>query len=494
MFPAGHSTQEWPAGNEKIQLSASPSEYRSNRDRQPAHKNSLPPLDLSVEKRFIPQRGLCPDTGRIPDERQFDIAKGEFLPLSGKCDEQQLRFDVERIGSDPAMIKKLVLEKADRLYHLPPFLDDFLPRKKERKKMLGHDILDLARFDWPSLPAEGKAQNGIRAATEAEISGLAEKTAAWYRNRYGGKVNPAKEIFVGHSIRQILNLLALAFVNPGDMLLIPDPGVWHYRAAAVLASAETIPYHLSERNRFKPALNSISVSVARTARGMILNSPHNPSGAVLAKEDLEEILHLAGRENLLLILDQAFDGFIDGGNPASLFTIPGGRKSAIELYSYGYNFGRPQPSCAFAIAQPAIIVALKRLARIFGLGLSHYLIESAAEACDAPDDEMEKLKNKYAHNRKMVDQLCAKLRLIPTEFRVGPFYWAKLPGRKQSRRFCRLLYLKAGILAVPGFAFGENGEGYIRFSLTGKPEAYEKAIEATGMLFQPTKSRKASHG
>jgi aspartate/methionine/tyrosine aminotransferase len=392
------------------------------------------------------------------------------------------------------MIKKLVLEKADRLYHLPPFLDDFLPRKRERRKMLRQDVLDLARFKWPALTADDKIQDSVRSANDNEISDLAEKTAAWYQNRYGRKINPAKEIFIGGSIRQILNLLSLAYFNSGDMVLIPDPGVWHYRAAAVLASAETIPYHLNERNNFKPALSAISNSIARTAKGMILNSPHNPSGAILNKEDLEEILHLAGRENLLLILDQAFDGLHEGDNPASLFALPGGRKTAVELYSYAYNFGLPQPACAFAVAQPTIIVALRRLAIIFGCSSGQYQIQTAARACENPGTELDKIKAHYAQNRKLIEQLCNKLRLIPTRYRVGPFYWAKLPGRKQSRRFCRLLYLKAGILAVPGLAFGENGEGYIRFSLTGKQEIYRKAIEATGKLFQSTKARKSSDG
>lgn len=391
------------------------------------------------------------------------------------------------------MIKKLVLEKADRLYHLPPFLDDFLPRKA-RKKMLGNDILDLARFDWLSLPTEGKTEGHVRAAKESEVNELAEKTAVWYRSRYGGKINPVKEVYIGGSIRQILNLLSLAFFNSGDMILIPDPGVWHYRAAAVLASAETIPYHLSERNSFKPTLSSISSNVARTARGMILNSPHNPSGSTLNKEDMAEILHMAARENLLLILDQAFDAFIDGDHPASLFALPGGRKAAIELYSYAYNFGRPQPSCAFAVAQPAIIVALKRLAKVFGFGVSNFQVQSAINACASSKTEISELRSKYAKNRDLVDQLCAKLRLVPTENRLGPFYWAKLPGRKQSRRFCRRLYLQCGILAVPGLAFGENGEGYLRFSLTGEPEIYNKAIAATGMLFQAAKLRKMSDG
>jgi aspartate/methionine/tyrosine aminotransferase len=391
------------------------------------------------------------------------------------------------------MIKKLVLEKADRLYHLPPVFDDFLP-KKERKKMLGHEVLDLARFRWPIESKKTGDESGSRPASDTDVSELAEITAQWYLNRYGTKINPYKEIYFGNSIRQILNLLSLTFFNPGDLILIPDPGVWHFRAAAVLASAETIPYHLSERNRFKPALNSISNNVARLAKGMILNSPHNPTGSVLLREDLEEILHLAGRENMLLVLDQAFAGFIDRDNPASLFSIPGGRKVALELYSYAYNFSQPLPSNGFAIGQPALISGLKRLSKVFGLEVREYQVKAGLDACDRFPGEIDSIKNMFARNRSIIDQLCRKLRLIPSEQRIGPFYWAKLPGRKQSRRFCRLLYLRCGILAVPGVAFGESGEGYIRFALTGEEDMYHKAVEASGKLFQAVKKRKSANG
>ncbi len=391
------------------------------------------------------------------------------------------------------MVRKLVLEKADRLYHLPPLLGDFLPRR-ERKKMLGREIIDLARFSWPTGSSDKTSGDAPPYAGEDQIADLAEKTAAWYKARYGGRINPAKELFIGGGIRQILNLLALAYFNPGDLVLVPDPGVWHYRAGAVLASAETMPYGLSERNRFKPAMSSFSVSVARTARAMVLNSPHNPTGAILNKDNLAEILYVAGRENLMLILDQAFDGFIDGDNPASLFSIPGGRKVAVELYSYAYNFGRPQPSCALAVAQPAIIASLKRIAEVFSHRIDAGQWQSAMDACADSGSKLDEMKNAFAKNRDMIDKLCDKLRLIPSPYRVGPFYWAKLPGRKQSRRFCRVLYMKAGILAIPGVAFGENGEGFIRFSLTGKPETYQKALDATRRLFQSSKERGTGNG
>lgn len=385
------------------------------------------------------------------------------------------------------MIKKLVLEKADRLYHLPSTLDDFLPHTKRRKSVTRQEIIDLARLHWTGVdePAAAEMPRG-------DIAALHEATAAWYTGRFGGKLNPAKEVFVAGSIRQIINLLALVYFNPGDIVLIPDPGIWHYRAAAALASAETVPYHLLERNNYKPAMQTLADNKSRLAKAIFVNSPQNPTGQKYTTDDLGELLHLAGRENLMLILDQAFEGLIDGDKPASVFALPGGRKVSIELYSYGYNFGQTAPAPAFAIGQPAIIAALHQTAAIFGITSSPAQIAFGLNACRQAED-IESIKTRMYERRNQAEQLCAKLRLIPSKTHAGPFFWAKLPGRKQSRRFCRRLYLRCGILAVPGVAFGENGEGYIRFSLTASAEAYKKAISAADKLILPTK-RKKSHG
>ena len=380
------------------------------------------------------------------------------------------------------MVKRLVLEKADRLYHMPSVIDEFLPRRKKRK-IIRQNVLDLARFEWPKGLANVTNTNSFHPAGDDEIEALQTATAAWYQGRFGSKINPAKEIFIGDNIRQLINLLALVYFNPGDMILVPDPGVWHYRAAVALASAETVPYHLVERNHFKPAISTLSESLTRLAKAIFVNSPQNPTGQIYTKEDLSEILHTAGRENLLIIMDQAFEGFIDDIQPASIFALPGGRKVGLELYSYAYNFGQPHPAPAFAIGQPALISSLRKMARIFGLSLNNQQILAGQHALKNHQD-IDRLTARHNENRQLLDQLCQRLRLFPANHRTGPFYWAKLPGRKQSQRFCRQIYLRCGILAVPGIAFGENGEGYIRFSLTAETDVYRKAIEAAQKLLQ----------
>lgn len=390
------------------------------------------------------------------------------------------------------MIKKVVLEKADRLYHIPPVIDEFLP-KKPRHKIIRHEILDLARFHWPG-PDDNPALDQIAEATPEELAELAEKVAQWYQNRFGTRINPAKELFFNGGIRRILNLFTLTYFNPGDVALIPDPGIWHYRAAISIASAETLPYHLSERNRFKPALDILTGNQARLARAIFINNPHNPTGTSMNIEELSEVLKLAGKNNLIVILDQAFERFGEETNPVSLFAIPGGRKVSFELYSFAYNFGMALPSFSFAVGQPTMISGLRQTARVFGMGINRSQARLAMSAFDLETPRIGKLKARFRSNREMVDSICTKLRLEPGESRPGPFYWVRLPGRKQSRRFCRRLYLRTGIQAVPGIAFGESGEGYIRFSLTGEKEIYQKALDVAGKFFITTREGKSSDG
>ena len=391
------------------------------------------------------------------------------------------------------MVKRLMVERADRLYHLPPIIDDFLPRVG-RTTVLGRDIIDLARFRWPIDEAISAGDGSAASADQTQLTELAELTAEWYRNRFGARINPRKEIFFGASIRQILGMLTLSFFNPGDLILIPDPGVWHYRAAAALASAETVPYHLTERNHFRPDLRAVTGNLIRLARGIILNSPHNPTGALLTHEDLSQLLRLAGKDNLLLVLDQAFATLSDNNQSLSLFSLPGGRKVALELYSYAYNFGLLMPSIAFAVGQPAIIAGLQQTAAAFGITLSRHSAQTALHACRSGKTGSDDLAIRFQHNREMAEEICRKLRLEPADNRTGPFCWARLPGRKMSRRFCRVLYLRCGVLAVPGMAFGENGEGYVRFSLTAPEATYQKAIDAVAKFQQPRRERKAADG
>jgi LL-diaminopimelate aminotransferase len=388
------------------------------------------------------------------------------------------------------MIKRLMIEKADRLFHLPPVIDEYLPRKR-RKSMLGRDILDLARFQWPD--GESDSINGdFRAATDKERIELAEETAAWYYRRYGVRVNPRRQIFVGGGIRQILNLLFLSFVDPGDVILIPDPGVWHYRAAAALTAASPVTYSLTEKDGFLPKVSSISENTLRLAKTMILNSPHNPTGAVFSEEQLSELLHAAGRDNTMLILDQAFETSSAHDPPLSLHRLPGGRKVGLELYSYAYTLGMTGPSLGFAVGQPPLIAGLRRVAQVFGVMLTKAHIACGRRACENHQQAIEPHKRNFSERRELVAALARKLKLTISGPQAGPFVWAKLPGRKQSQRFCRLLFLRCGILAVPGIAFGEEGEGFVRFSLTADKETIERAIDVSSRLFQT--SRKESIG
>jgi len=375
------------------------------------------------------------------------------------------------------MVKRLMIEKADRLYHLPPTLEEFLPRWDRQGRLLKREVIDLARLNWPTEDNPSD-QTGDLQDPEKMLETLREKIAEWYQKRFSTRIKSDKEIFIGSRLREILNLTALAFFNPGDILLIPDPGIWHYRTAAVLASAETVRYNLTERHGFQPLPETISENLSRLARGIFINNPHNPTGATVDSDSLGVLLKLAGRENLLIILDQAFDGLTGENEPASLFSLPGGRKVALELYSLAYNCAAPGPALGFAIGQTSLIRGLNRVASLFGMHPTALDMAYALQALANADENRKTLRRKIIANRALMDRLCSRVRLLPASQTAGPFYWAKLPGRLQSRRYCRQLYMRCGILSVPGTAFGENGEGFVRFSLLQSEDKYLRALEA----------------
>ena len=182
----------------------------------------------------------------------------------------------------------------------------------ERRKTLIKrvDALDLASFSWPVEPeAETSIDaDGIKAASGERIAQLKEALAEWLMAHHQIRINPVKEIFVGGGITNLLFNLALAFIEPGDIAFVPAVGIPTYRKVIAACGGEAVNYGVSARSDWAPDFERLGTTLGRVARLLFLNSPHNPTGTILNKDDLAEILYVAGRENLMLILDQAFDG------------------------------------------------------------------------------------------------------------------------------------------------------------------------------------------
>ncbi|MBN4076534.1 aminotransferase class I/II-fold pyridoxal phosphate-dependent enzyme, partial [Gemmatimonas aurantiaca] len=205
------------------------------------------------------------------------------------------------------MRKRIILDRADRMYQMPDGLDEFYPTLGQLRQLAGAEkisnILDLARPQWLSAAesaefAENKlSSDALQPATKQQLSDLREAISGWAGREMSLRVDPVKEIYLGGGNSENLHLSALAYLDPGDLALYPNPGYPIYRQAILSHGAEPLGYQLTEKHGFKPRLKNISEKISRAARLLFLNNPHNPSGAELDIEELDELLWLAARDN-----------------------------------------------------------------------------------------------------------------------------------------------------------------------------------------------------
>ncbi|MCX6829946.1 MAG: pyridoxal phosphate-dependent aminotransferase [candidate division Zixibacteria bacterium] len=376
------------------------------------------------------------------------------------------------------MIKKVVLDKADRLYHFPFDLEDYFPRKTLRTSEKRTATIDLGHFRWPIAEAEWNYhESPLELAAAEDIIRLKAALADWLRKEYSLKIDPYREIFIGHGIRRTIFDLCLAFIEYGDIVLCPEPGLPAYRRCTIAAGGVPVSYPISERTEFKPSFKRLSVKLGKLARIMFLNNPHNPLGTVLDETDLAELVRVASKENIFIINDSAY-GSLAKEKYVSLLAIPGGDKVALEVFSFSYAFGLKYLPFGFALGPSAIIAGLESITRTTGLFIPRAWVEYALSGINSyPSADL-------TNTRKNIDQSRLTAREMAEQFSwkvVGsdsaPFLWLRIPGRRDSASYAAALFRRRKILVLPGNAFGESCDGYVRLSLTATPDEFRAASE-----------------
>ncbi|MDF1545370.1 MAG: pyridoxal phosphate-dependent aminotransferase [bacterium] len=374
-------------------------------------------------------------------------------------------------------IKKVVIEKANRLFQLPPDLASFFRTEKKPTFIKKTHMLDLASLNWP-IRFDSEYQidpSGLKPATEAQLSELAEDLANWLNSTHGAKIVPAREIYIGSRISNTLLNLSLALVDPGDLVLVPDLAVPHYRSATAACNGQAVTYHLDPKRDYKPDIESINSRIGRVVRLMFLNSPHNPTGTELSSQDLEYLVYYASRENIALINDAAYQS-LPGRKQASLLGVTGGKNVGAEVYSFAYLFGLPDIGLGFMAGNREIINALNssdRLNRSFIPGFYLDLIRRAIR--QYPGEGVKSIRQTISKSASEAAKFLELLSLEKTSQDNTPFLWAKITRRGRASNAASILYRRSRIMTTPGTAFGESGEGFLRFSLTASPEEYREA-------------------
>jgi LL-diaminopimelate aminotransferase len=302
--------------------------------------------------------------------------------------------------------------------------------------------------------------------------------AQWFEKRFGVKCNPQAEVFTLIGSKEGIAHIPLAFVNPGDYVLVPSPGYPVYRVSTLFAGG--IPYFLPLRkeNGFLPNLSEIPESVARKAKLLFINYPNNPTSAIAERPFFEEVVAFAQRYQIIVCHDAAYSEVaFEGYRPLSFLEIEGAKEIGIEFHSLSKTFNMTGWRIGFAVGCSEIVSVLGRVKTNIDSGVFQAIQEAGIAALNHFETPLPEIIKVYEKRR---DVMIKGLREIGLEVdlpRATFYLWIRVPKGYTSAQFAALLLEQGGIVSTPGNGFGDEGEGYIRMALTVDEKRCKEAID-----------------
>ena len=379
------------------------------------------------------------------------------------------------------------IEKAKRIEQIPPYLFAQIDKKKEEMRKKGMDLIDLGIGD-PDLPTPQPIIERLKKASEdprnhhyPSYEGMIQfRTAAaqWFERRFGITFDPKTEVLTLIGSKEGIAHIPLAFVNPGDYVLVPSPGYPVYRVATLLAGGTPYFLPLLKENGFLPKLSEIPKEVAERSKLLFINYPNNPTSAIAERPFFEEVVAFARRYGMIVCHDAAYSELaFDGYRPLSFFEVEGAKEVGIEFHSLSKTFNMTGWRIGFAVGNPEIISGLGRVKTNIDSGLFQAIQEAGIEALNRYDTPIPNIIRIYEGRRDVMVKGLREMGLEVDLPRATFYLWIRVPRGYTSAQFATLLIEQAGIVATPGNGFGEAGEGYIRMTLTVDESRLQEAIE-----------------
>lgn len=374
------------------------------------------------------------------------------------------------------------------LNQLPKQFFADLVSKVNAVKKAGVDVINLGQGnpDQPTFEyivkamqqAVTKPENHQYSLFDGEPS-FKRAASEFYATHYHASFDFQKEIAVLGGSKTGLVELPFALCNPGDVILLPDPGYPDYLSGAALAGVTVKTFPLRAQNNFLPDLSEIDEAVAKKAKLMYLNYPNNPTGAVATKEFYAEVIAWAKKYHVGIVSDFAYGAIgFDGNKPISFMEVAGAREVGIEFYTFSKTFNMAGWRLAFAVGNETMIRALNLLQD--HMYVSVFKAEQAAgKIALLADDYQSQTAALVARYQKRRDAFVTAAAKIGWQAFVpgGTFYaWLPTPKHMKSTEFADLLLTKAGVAVAPGVGFGTHGEGFVRVGLLMAPERLEEAV------------------
>jgi LL-diaminopimelate aminotransferase len=373
------------------------------------------------------------------------------------------------------------------LQGLPPYLFAELDRMKQEQVKKGVDVISFGIGD-PDLPTPPHIIQALSAAAAdpknhqyPSYEGMLtfRKAAAdWYRTRFGVSLDPATEVLTLIGSKEGIGHLPLAFVNPGDVVLVPDPAYPVYQAGTLFAGGETYCMPLTPARDFLPDLGAIPAEVAKRAKILWLNYPNNPTGAVAPREFLAEAVAFARRHRLILAHDAPYSEIaFDGYRPESILNIDGAKEVAIEYHSVSKTYNMTGWRIGFAVGNAQILAGLGRIKQNMDSGVFQAVQYAGIAALSGPQQCVADNCRIWQERRDVLIAALREMGFSVATPKASFYAWVPVPAGFTSSSFCADLLAKAGVVVTPGNGFGAAGEGFARIAFTVNVDRIREAMD-----------------
>ena len=366
-----------------------------------------------------------------------------------------------------------MIRVADRLNHIEEYYFSKKLREVKKLELDGRPIINMG-IGSPDISPPKKIikslekslyqKNAHRYQSYKGTDLLRNSIKSFYKKNYNVKLNSEKNILPLLGSKEGIMHISLAFLNPGDEVLIPDPGYPTYTSVTNIVGAKPVYYDLIQENSWLPDINKLNQMDLTKVKLMWINYPNMPTGADLNSNNFNELVLFAKKNKILIINDNPYS-FILNDNPKSILSLKNSIDYCLELNSLSKSFNLSGWRVGMLIGSKKNIDSVLKIKSNMDSGMFFGIQMGAADALQLGDKWFKKINNIYYKRKKLVHQICDILNISYNPNSVGMFVWGKINSNKSSKEMADYLLYKKNIFIAPGFIFGKNGEGYIRFSL-----------------------------
>ncbi|GFE68030.1 aspartate aminotransferase [Chroococcus sp. FPU101] len=385
------------------------------------------------------------------------------------------------------MIVNWTNSRANRLSALPPYVFARLDELKAQARAQGIDLIDLGMGNPDGLAPKPVIEAAREAFAHAPFHGyppfegtasFREAITAWYQRRYGVDLNPDNEALPLLGSKEGLTHLALAYINPGDVVLVPSPSYPPHFRGPLIAGATLYPIILSAKQDWLIDITQIPDEIAHKAKILYFNYPSNPTTATAPREFFEEIVAFARHYEIMLVHDLCYAELaFDDYQPTSLLEIPGAKEIGVEFHTLSKTYNMAGWRVGFVVGNSDIIQGLRTLKTNLDYGIFSVLQKAAETALQLPDEYVKQVQDRYRQRRDFLIKEFTELGWDIQPSKATMYLWLPCPVGLNSTDFALDVLRKTGVVLTPGNAFGEGGEGYVRVSLIADVDRLGEALQ-----------------